>query len=412
MATRREARWLAIAALPLAGVLFLIFTTVDGSQPVRVVEVKQEPLVSSLTTNGKVEPSESRELRAVVPGTVRRVLLKEGDSLRRGQLLAEMDAGPSRAEVARAQAELEEAEAELQAIEHGGSAGELHEIEQKLRQAQAQREEAARILAANERLLTRNAIARQEVEQSRERLRQAERDVAYLEQRSQKRYREEDRQRVRARVQSARTALAYTRQQLGSTRITAPIAGTIYSLPIRPGNFLRTGDLVARVGNLERARVRVFVDEPELGRPAPGQEVRVTWDALPSLEWKGTVERVPAEVRTLGTRNVGEVLCTIDNHDRKLLANVNVDVEIILERRPSALTLPREAVLHTAGGGDGPDGHYVFVADDNVLRRRAVKLGISDTTHHEIVSGIKAGETVALPEDHRLAGGMKVRVVE
>ncbi len=137
-----------------------------------------------------------------------------------------------------------------------------------------------------------------------------------------------------------------------------------------------------------------------------------TWDALPGQEWKGAVERVPAEVTTLGTRSVGEVVCTLDNSSGKLLANVNVDVEIILGRRPAALTLPREAVVHGGGASHAVEPHHVFVVEDNVLRRREVKLGFSNATRYEIVSGLQAGQKVAIPGDRRLGEGMKVKVVE
>lgn len=391
--------------------LFLFFTRTNSGDPVRTAEVKQEALVSSLSTNGKVEPSEARELRAAAPGFVRRLLVREGDQVRAGQTLAELDAGQAQAEVARAQAELEAAQAERQMVEGGGSAAELSETEQKLREAQAARDEAARALAANERLLARNAIARTEVEQSRERLRQTEREVAFLEQRSRRRFSPEDRERARARVQSGQAALAYARRQLAFTRVTAPIAGTVYSLPIRVGNFVPTGDLLARVGNLERVRVRVFVDEPELGRVAPGQAVHVTWNALPGLEWKGTVEQVPAEVTTLGTRSVGQVICTIENHDRKLLASVNVDADIILQRRTMALSVPKETVIHSSGTGhQTSDSHYVFVVENNVLRRRPVTLGTTSVTRTEIVSGLQAGDQVAIPGERPLRDGMRVKV--
>ncbi len=411
MAFPKQGGFLAAIGVVLLAGLFLFFTRTNG-EPVRAVEVKQEELVSSLTTNGKVEPLEGGELRASAPGFVRHVLVKAGDAVKQGQPLLELDRGQAATEVARAQAELEAAEAELQAVEKGGSAAELLEAQKRLREARAARDEAARVLASDQRLLERNAIARADVEKSRERLRQAELEVSYWEQHSRQRFSDQERQRAQARVQSARAALAYARQQLGSTHVTAPIAGIVYSLPVRQGNFVKPGDLVANVGKLERLRVRVFVDEPELGRVAPGQEVRVTWDALPGQEWKGAVERVPAEVTTLGTRSVGEVVCTLDNSSGKLLANVNVDVEIILGRRPAALTLPREAVVHGGGASHAVEPHHVFVVEDNVLRRREVKLGFSNATRYEIVSGLQAGQKVAIPGDRRLGEGMKVKVVE
>ncbi len=411
LATRRQGGWLAAAASVLLAGSFLFFSA-GGGEPIHAVEVKQGPLLSGLTTNGKLEPSEAQELHASGPGLVRRLLIKEGDQVRAGQLLAEMGQGQAASEVARARAELEAAQAEAEMTARGGSSAELLETERKLREARAAREEAARTLASNERLLARNAIPRYEVAQSREHLQQAEREVAYLEKRGPNSYSDADRSRVQARVNSARAALAYAGQQLGSTHVTAPTAGTVYSLPIRQGNFVNTGDLLARIGQLQRLRVVVFVDEPELGRVAPAQKVRVTWSALPGQEWSGTVERVPVEVSTLGTRSVGQVVCTLDNADRKLLANINVDVEIILQRRASVLTLPKESVVHAAGPSEHPtENHYVYVVENNTLRRQLVKLGASSATRFEIAAGLQAGQLVALPGERPLEDKMKVKVL-
>lgn len=410
MASRKATAWLTTLPVVALAVLFIFFTRPNSGEPVRVTEVKQETLVSSLTTNGKVEASDARELRAEAPGFVRRLLVKEGDAVHSGQLLVNLDPAQAETQVTHAQAELDAALADRQAVSKGGSAAELQENAQKLREARAARDEATRILEGNERLLKRNAIARVNVEQGRERLRQAEREVLYLEQFNAGRFSQEDRNRAEARVNSAQAALAYARRQVAITRVAAPVSGIVYSLPVRPGNFVSTGDILARLGDLARVRVRVFVDEPELGRLAPGQEVSVTWAALPGMEWHGTVERVPVEVTKLESRSVGQVTCTIDNGDRKLLANVNVDVEIIVTRRPSALTLPKEAVVHFEGGQAAGD-HYVFVLDGNVVRRRPVKLGAASATRFEVLSGVEAGQKVAIPGDHALEDGIKVKVV-
>ena len=95
------------------------------------------------------------------------------------------------------------------------------------------------------------------------------------------------------------------------------------------GAYLNPGDPVGSVGKLDPVRVRVYVDEPELGRVAPGENVRITWDALPGREWTGMVEKRPTEVVPLGSRQVGEVLCTIGNPNRELVPGTNVNAFIL-----------------------------------------------------------------------------------
>ena len=115
-----------------------------------------------------------------------------------------------------------------------------------------------------------------------------------------------------AAVKSAQHRLA-----LGSIR--APVSGTLYQFDLKVGAYLQPGDLVGLVGNLDKVKVTVYVDEPDLGRVAVGMPVTITWDAMPGRQWKGTVDKFPTQVVALGTRQVGEVGCIIDNPDRDLL---------------------------------------------------------------------------------------------
>ena len=73
--------------------------------------------------------------------------------------------------------------------------------------------------------------------------------------------------------------------------MSAPHEGMVYSLPVREGAFVNTGDLLVQVADLHKVRVRAFVDEPEIGKLQPGQLVEITWDALPGRVWKGTIEK-------------------------------------------------------------------------------------------------------------------------
>jgi len=118
------------------------------------------------------------------------------------------------------------------------------------------------------------------------------------------------------------------------------------------------------------------------------------------------VERLPAAVTTLGSRSVGEVICTIQNQDHRLLANVNVDVEIIVARKSSALAVPKEAVVHS---DRGTKDYFVFVVAQDTVRRQAVEVGMSDATRFEITSGLRPGEKIAVPGEQPLSDGQKIR---
>ena len=99
-------------------------------------------------------------------------------------------------------------------------------------------------------------------------------------------------------------------------------------LPVKTGDYVHVGDLLAEMANLHQVRVRAFIDEPELGALAPNEPVRITWDALPNRVWIGKTETIPKQVVARGARSVGELLCTVDNDKLELLPNINVNVRI------------------------------------------------------------------------------------
>ncbi len=113
---------------------------------------------------------------------------------------------------------------------------------------------------------------------------------------------------AKARLADAENALRLARSRGELNAVRAPMAGVIYGREARQGSYVNAGDLIANVGRMDQLTVRVFVDEPELGRVEVGQPVTITWDALPGRQWDGRVERKPAAIQTLGSRQVGEVL--------------------------------------------------------------------------------------------------------
>jgi HlyD family secretion protein len=141
---------------------------------------------------------------------------------------------------------------------------------------------------------------------------------------------------------------------------------------------------------------------------AGGQRVEVRLDAIPGRTWEGTVTRVPTSVMTVGTRTVGEMTTRIDNSDRKLLPNVNVNVSIITAKHDNTLALSREAV-HDIGGK-----RYVYVIFGQKLQQQEVQTGISNLTRVEIIKGISPNTQVALGAVNGapLRSGMEVKVVE
>jgi len=364
--------------------------------------VKRENLVSTLPTNGKAEPFEWEAVHAQTDGLVNRVDAVEGHSVEKGAVLAVLSDPAKQSDIDGAQAKVAEAEANLAALEAGPRPAELTEIDNASARANLDLQQAERELATTQRLAAKQAATAAEVTAAHDKVDQLKVQIAGLDKRRRNTTPQADIDAAKARLQDTRVALKLAQQQAAQTEIHAPIAGVIYGLAIRAGAYLSAGDLVTNIGQMDRLRVRVYIDEPELGRVALGQPVTIAWQALPDKQWTGTVERKPTNIEALGSRQVGQVICVIENPDHLLLPGTNVDATIRTGAVENALTIPKEALRHDAGGD------YVFVLAGGALALRRVKVGNSSVTRIQIVDGLAEGDRVAMPSDTPLKAGMKV----
>ena len=406
----RDRKRVVVVVLLVAAALVL-FTGINrrrGGTPVRAEKVARQEIASVISTNGKIEPINSFEAHAPAPATVNKVLVAEGDHVKAGQLLVQLDDAEARAQAARAMAQLRSAEAAIHAIKEGGTQEEVMTSRSDLIKAQAERDDAQRNLQALQKLRQNGAASPAEVEAAQNRMKKAETDVQLLQSKLNARFSSPEVAKVEASAAEARAAYAAAQELLHHSNVTAPFAGTVYQLPVKRGSYVNGGELLVQVANLEKVRVRAFVDEPEIGRLAKGQKVEIKWDATPGRAWEGTLTRVPTSVTMVGTRTVGEITSEIDNADRKLLPNVNVNVSIIAARHDNTLTVSREAV-HDFDGK-----RYIYKIANDKIEALEVQTGLSSLTRVEVVKGIPEGALIALGAINAqpLRNGMDVKVVE
>ena len=375
---------------------------------VRTTTVERGPIRSLISTNGKIEPIRNFEAHAPVATTVKHLFVKEGDHVRQGQLLLQLDDADLRSQAARAQAQMKAAQADQSDVSTGGTREELLTLEAQLIKAHNARDIAQRNLEAYRRLQQQGSASAGEVKQAEDALQRALADVTLLEQKKKDRYSQPEVAKVQALGTEAQAAYEAAEDALAKSSVRAPFNGIVYALPVKQGAYVQTGDLLLQVGDLSRMLVRTFVDEPDIGRLATGQKIEVTWDALPGRIWQGTVGTVPSTVKLRVTRSVGEVTCTLDNHDLRLLPNVNVGVTIITAEHSGVLTLLREAV-HV-----DDTRPYVYEVVDGELKRRGVEVSLQNLTRVEITAGLPEHAVVALSsvDSKPLTNGARVKVVQ
>jgi HlyD family secretion protein len=413
----RRLRNRILLVLLAAGILAYVLLLLSGRQPVAklsAVKPSRENIVSSISSNGKVEPILPSIIRAQLDTFVDKVAVLEGQQVKKGQLLLELNVRDATALLAQARGRLLKARDDFRAASAGGRSDDSARVTGDLANAIADRDRLQRSHDALQRLLSQQAATKDELVANELALTKAQAEVARLTAVKQEFDRgvHLDSQRSSLQVQQAQSEVAALEVKVRDGHITAPADGTLYSLPVRQGDFVKAGDLLAEMADLHKVRVRAFVDEPEIGGLRPNEPVRITWDAMPNRIWQGVTETIPRQVVPRGTRSVGELLCSVNNDKLELLPNVNVNVRINSQERSNVLVIPRGTVASESGK------RYVYVVKaaefgvgKKVLEKREIQLGIADSVHYEVLSGLDTKDIVALPGDVELHDGMYVKIM-
>ncbi len=376
------------------------------NQPPEVpfTKVLRETITSTVSTNGKVEPIDWAIARAERPGPVGKILIERGKQVQQGDVLVELDSSDAHAELASAQSRIEQAKADLAVFEKGGRSTDLADISSGIEKARFELDNAQKELASQTRLQAKEAATKQDVILATQRVEIAKLQIKTLEQKRSALVAAPDRSAALARLHDAEAAAKLASDRINQSMVRAPISGTIYQFDLKRGAYLNAGDPVASIGKLDRVNVNVYVDEPDLGRVSRGLPVTITWDALPGRSWKGVVDKLPTQIEALGSRQVGQVVCVIENPDRDLLPNTNVTADIRAESAENALTVPREAIRRELGQAG------VFVLTGDRVTWKKITQGIGNTTRAQ-VEGVNEGDSIALPTEKPLKEGMLVKPV-
>ena len=347
------------------------------------------PLVSTISTNGRVEPEVNYEIHSPIATTVKAVYVQPGDEVAAGKLLMVLDDVQARARLASAESGVKAAQAALEAATHNGSQQERQMSAADGTRARLERDEARRGLDALTKLNSTGAASPNEVAEARQRLDAAEANLHALDQGANNRYSPAEIERARSALTDAEASLTAARQVVAQTMVYSPVAGTVYSLDAARTEFAEEGKLLMQVADLHHERIRAYFDEPEIGKLAVGQKIQIKWDAKPGRIWNGHIERTPVTVGNLGTRSVGEVLVMIDDADSELLPETNVTVTVTISSDLNDLTVPREALRSENGKT------YVFKVVKDGLQKTPVTIGTLNLTQVAILSGLEAGDQVA-----------------
>ena len=398
-----------LSLLAIVVVIAFIRSSTREIVSVRVSPVTHENLVSTVSTNGKVEPITEWQAHAPVAGVVDDIYVQVGQKVKTGDLLLKLDAGDATARLAAAKTALRASESAAATIDRGGTQDERILMSGELTRAQQAQQQATTTLATLKRLQAKGAASVSEVASAQDRLDAADSTLKTASIRNTPaRFDAMDRSRSAAQLNEAKAALAAAQTAYDKAVVRAPFPGTVYSVAVNQYDFVPGGEDMLDLADLNKIRITAYFDEPEIGKLAVGQPVRIVWEAKPERVWHGHVEVAPTTIIAYNTRNVGEALITVDDAQEDLLPNTNVTVTVTTKQRFNVLGVPREA-LHTEGATS-----FVYRVINHHLQRTVVQIGAQNLIRVEIVNGLTEKDIVALnaTSNRDLANGLEVKSVE
>lgn len=391
-------RWLIVIALllPLALAAYWRLTIPRVAAESVTLGVLEQRVVAT----GRVDSPARIGVGSVLVATVAEVLVEEGAQVGAGQPLIRLTSTEIEAAVRSAEASLQLAQANLQQLEQVRRPLAVEariQAQLQLRQARRDYERAAQL--AQERFVSRAEVeARQEaVDLAASRLRSAEQSLAALQPAG------SEHQAALAAVEQARAALAQARARYADTVVEAPMAATVISRLVDPGDVVQPGAPLLVLTSADSTLIKAQLDERNLRLVQLGQPALAAADAYPRQPFPAKVSFIAPAVDP--QRGTVEIELTVPEPPVFLRADMTVTVDILTERVEQALTVSRSAIR---GSSDQP---WLLVVRGGRAVRQAVRLGLMGEQRVQVLDGVRAGEAV-LTDPTLAAAGQRVRIRE
>jgi HlyD family secretion protein len=353
------------------------FVKKDGSSPqYKTAVVVRGDLEAAVTATGTVNAVKTVLVGTQVSGTIKDLYVDYNSQVSRGQLLAQIDPATFQAQVDQASANLLNAQANL-------------------KKSEASLVDARRTYERNKQLIAKNYIAQSDMDtaETNAQTALAQVDIA------------------KAQVLQNRAALTQAETNIRYTRILSPVKGIVISRNVDVGQTVaasfQTPTLFTIAEDLTKMQIDTSVDEADISKVKVNQEVRFTVDAYPETNFIGKVSEIRNAATMVQNVVTYDVVVQVNNSDLKLKPGMTANVSILTARKAGVLLVPNSALrFKPKAQGETQDaslkksskpsrGPALWVLENNNPKRVSVKLGISDGSSTEIVSGpLKEGQGV------------------
>ena len=397
---KKKKRRLVIITVVAVAVVALVVVAVAATRggtkidPTKLAKVEKGDLAKSVVATGKVTPITKVEIKSKASGIVKKLYVDASDTVKKGQVLADLDrdeieaqVNSSRAQLLSAEANQKGAEADMARAEVDAQGVDIPTLQRAYERAQEMAksgvvstsalDDAQRmyILAVNKR-----DVARAQLVVSKAKVAQA-----------------------RADVQKSSATLKQLEEQLSYTTIVAPIDGIILSRDVEMGDAVSSilvmgsaATLVMTIGDTSEVYVKGKVDESDIGKVYLGQPARIRVETFKDKTFTGKVTKISPMGTEKDNVTTFEVRVSINNPGGELKAEMTANAEILLDEHKNVLMIPEGAILY-----DKDKKASTEVPDPKGKegkRKVALTIGISNGAKTEVLAGLKEGDQVVLQQ--------------
>jgi HlyD family secretion protein len=372
LAPRRRKAWAIVLAFSSLGAALFVARSFR-SVPVTVATVERGTAVEAVYATGTVEAVDRVTVKARTSGGIVRLFVREADRVRRGDLLATIDARPLEADLARVRAESRAA-----ARQAGPNAPQMAALAAQSRVVAAELEVARTDLERAQTLAAEGSAATSDLDKARSRVAVLEAQLAAVAE--QRRVTDIE---LAARAAGSSAAADAVAARLADAEVRAPIDGVVLARSVEPGEVVATNQALFRIGEVGRLILECAIDEADIGKVHPGNAAAVSLYAFAPQVFRGTVVEVMPDADRV--RKSFLVKIELESPPPGLRSGMSAEVNVVVEERRGALLAPSEAIT--------PDG-VAWAVRDGRLERRVVRPGVRGLARVEVLDGLAEGEHV------------------
>lgn len=389
--------------------LFLIMSNYLNSVSVRTEVVKRQRLdiTVTATSTGTIKSDREAKITAQRIGRITRLYFDEGDIVKEGQVVAELDSDEAYYNMRLSEATLSKTRFILDQMRASYESMKV-DVEKNIEKAKAVMNEVDNRRKRLLELKERGYVTEMDVDMVQKEYEVAKANLdSTIASRENLRAKESEIRAQEEVVKEALNSFNLAKLNYEYSFIRSPISGVITSRPVKIGEGVNKGSLVATIVSTESMYIEAFIDEADVARVRTGQVVNVTMDSYPGRIFRGEVYRIsPVVLGGKQETRTFEVRVRLTEGDVHIKPGMSADIEIIVESIPDVIVIPSQSIVEREGK------RYVYTVRDSRAHQRLVNTGRFNWTFFEVLSGINEGDEIIVnPEVSGLKEGAKIKRV-